>query len=84
MAVKKPSHQWGEKQRSQAPERCRNPSGHMRFYGQALQLAVIWQWVPKAGNEAGLWDTDSKKSENELKCRDPPVCRPEALSESIA
>lgn len=53
-------------------------------YGQALQLAVIWQGVAKAGNEAGLWDTDSKKSENELKCRDPPVCHPKALCESIA
>lgn len=52
----------------------------MRFYGQALQLAMIWQWVAKAGNEAGLWDTDSKKSENELTCGDPPVCLPKALA----
>lgn len=52
----------------------------MRVYGRALQLAVIWQWVPKAGNKAGLWDTDSKKSENELKCGDPPVCVPKALT----
>lgn len=52
----------------------------MRFYGQALKLAMIWQWVAQAGNEAGLWDTDSKKSENELKLRDPPVCLPKALT----
>lgn len=80
MAVKKSSHQGGAKERCQAPERCRNPSGQMRVYGQDLQLAVIWQCVAKGGNKAGLWDTDSKKSENELKCRDLPVCLPKALT----
>lgn len=51
----------------------------MRFYGRALHLAVIRQRVANAGDEAGLWDADSKKSEHELKRWYPPVCLPKAL-----
>jgi len=79
MAVNKSSHQQGAKLRCQAPERRRNPSGQMRFYGWALRLAMVWQSVAKARNEAGLWHTDSKKSEHELKIRYLPVCLPKAL-----
>lgn len=79
MTVKKSSHQQGVKLRCQAPERRRNPSRQMRFYGRALHLAMIWLWVAKAGNEAGLWDTNSKESEHELSLRYPPVCLPKAL-----
>lgn len=79
MTVNKSSHQQGAKLRCPAPGRCRNPFRRMSFYGQALRLAVIWQWVAKAGNEAGLWGTDSKKSEHELKLRYLPVCLPKAV-----
>lgn len=79
MTANRSSHQQGAKLRCPAPKRCRNPSGRMSFYGQALHSAMMWQGVAKAGNEAGLWDTDSKKSEHELKLRYLPVCLPKAV-----
>lgn len=79
MTVNKSSHQQGAKLRFQAPERRRNLSEQMRLCGQALHLAVIWPRGANTRNEAGSWDTDSKKSEHELKFRNLPVCLPEAL-----